>query len=142
MPEVKYLTTTQRRVIDDLFAGQLSEDDVLKKWHVTRRTYCRWHEQEIFAAEFNRRLKLSHRQTELIFANWASSVAAKLVNLTDAEKEETARKACMDVINHPDRKAKNQSENKKPPEEEPLPELPPEVASRLLAALADDDDKD
>jgi hypothetical protein len=136
MREVKYLTTTQRRVIDDLFTGELDERLVLEKHRVRQRTYCRWHQQEIFAAEYNERLKLSQRQSELVFANWASSVAAKLVNLTDAEKEETARKACMDVINHPDRKLPKNSDSKEPPKEEEIPDLPPEVASRLLAALA------
>jgi predicted DNA-binding protein YlxM (UPF0122 family) len=136
MSKVKYLTRKQKQVIEDLFTGKLDVENVLEKHRVRQRTYCRWHQQENFVAEYNRRLKLSQRRSELIFANWASSVAAKLVNLTDAEKEETARKACMDVINHPDRKDKNQSESKKPPvEEEPKP-LPPEIATRLFAALA------
>jgi hypothetical protein len=134
---IKYLTTKQRQVIEDLFTGKFNEDEVLQKWHVTKRTYCRWHQQENFAAEYDRRLKLSHRQSELVFANWASTAASRLANLTSAEKEETARKACVDVINNPDRKAKIQSDRQKPPEEEKLPEVPPEYAGTLLAAMVE-----
>jgi hypothetical protein len=137
MPGIKYLTTKQNQVIEDLFTGKLEVEDVLKKWGVSQRTYSRWHQQELFAAEYDRRLKLSHRQSELVFANWASTAASRLANLTSAEKEETARKACVDVINHPDRKAKIQSDSQKPPEEEILPEVPPEYAGTLLAALAE-----
>jgi hypothetical protein len=137
MQIIKYLTTKQRRVLRDLFSGKIEEDEVLKKWHVTDQTYCRWHQQKNFAAEFDRRLKLSHQRSELVFANWTSSVAAKLVSLASAQKEETARKACMDIINHPDLKAKIQSQIKKLPEEEEPPlELPPELTGTLLSAIA------
>ena len=137
MREVKYLTRKQKDIIDDLFTGELSEKEVLEKHGIKPRTYCRWHEQEYFAVEYNRRLKRSQRQSELVFANWRLSVASKLVDLAGAQKEETARKACMDVITHPDRKIKITDENKKPPEVEEPRELPPELASRLLTALTE-----
>ncbi len=44
--------------------------------------------------------------------------ASKLVELTQSEKEETARKACLDVINHFRRKAKESSDGKEQPEAE------------------------
>jgi histone H3/H4 len=132
----KYLTKRQKGVLEDLFSGVLNEQEILEKWKVRRRTYHKWHGQEFFAAEFKRLLKLAQSQSELIFARYAADVAAKLVSLAGTEKEDIARKACMYVINHPDRKGKNLVEIKELPETEPLPELPPEVASRLLAALA------
>jgi hypothetical protein len=68
-----------------------------------------------------------------------SNVAAKkLVELTQSKKEEIARKASLDVINHFRRKPKSISRGKEQAKEE-LPYLSPEKASRLLDALADDE---
>jgi hypothetical protein len=141
MYKVKYLTTTQRRVIHDLFTGELDEKHVLEKHRVNQRTYARWHEDATFAADFKRHLKLSERQKELLFASCTLSVASNLVNLSGAAKEETARKACMDIINDPDRKAKNNNDPPNPPSEEPLPEISDELASKMLALVAEHEDK-
>jgi hypothetical protein len=139
MLKSKYLTKRQKGVLEDLFSGSLTVQEVLEKWRVTRRTYFRWHAQEFFASEFKRLLSIVHSESELICARYSAEVAMKLVSLTVAEKEEVARKACMAVINHPSRKTINQIVTKNmPAPEEPLPEIPPEVQSKLLAFLADD----
>jgi hypothetical protein len=138
LTKTKYFTRKQKAVLNDLFTGRQSVQEVLEKWKVKRLTYHRWHTQEYFAYEFKRLMNMAQCESELVFVRYAADVAAKLVSLTGAEKEEIARKACMDVINHPDRKAKNLVESPKLPEETPE-ELPPEVASRLLAALVDEE---
>jgi hypothetical protein len=140
MPKVKQLWSKQLGVLKDLFTGQLGEEEVLKKWRVTRRTYVGWHTTASFAAEYKRRLKQAKLEGERILARYSSTAASKLVELTQSEKEETARKACLDIINHPDRKAKSRSARKTEPKAEELPELPPETVSRLLAALAEDEE--
>lgn len=134
MPDVKQLTKKQREVIDDLFAGELDEQQTLEKHKVDRRIYDRWLADESFAGEFDRRLKSAHRQSELIIARFATVAAAKLVELTSSENQETSRKACLDVINYLRQKAEPSPDER--PEAEKLPNLPPELASRLLAALA------
>ena len=126
----------QLRVLKDLFAGQLAEEEVLKKWGVRRQTYSRWHTMANFTDEYKRRLKQAKLEGERIMARYSSMAASKLVKLTQSEKEEIARKASLDVINHFSRKTKGRSASKSEPEAEKLPDLPPEVASRLLAALA------
>jgi predicted DNA-binding protein YlxM (UPF0122 family) len=136
MLKSKYLTKKQKGVLEDLFLGGLDVQEILEKWKVTRRTYYRWHAQPFFAAEFKRLLDLAHSQCELVLARYAADVAMKLVSLSAAEKEETARKACMDVIVNYDRKIKRKSENEAKPTEEPLIDLPPEVAGKMLALLA------
>ena len=108
MLKSKYLTKKQKGVLEDLFSGSLTVQEVLEKWYVTRRTYFRWHAQEFFAAEFKRLMNLVHSESDLICARYSAQVAMKLVSLTVAEKDEIARKACMNVINHPSRKTKNQ----------------------------------
>ena len=139
MLKSKFLTKKQKGVLEDLFYGTLTVQEVLEKWRVTRRTYFRWHAQEFFASEFKRLMGLVHSESELICARYSAEVAMKLVSLTVAEKDEIARKACMAVTNHPSRNVKTQIVAKNLPiPEEPLPELPPEVQSKLLAFLADD----
>lgn len=138
LTKAQYLTKRQKGVLEDLFSGRFSEEEILEKRKVSRRTYHRWLGQEFFVAEFKRLVKITQHKCELIFARYAAEVASKMVSLAGAEKEEIASKACMYVINYPERNLKKGVESKKPPEEEPLPDLPPEVASRLLAAIADE----
>ena len=135
MKKVSNLFPKQLSVLEDLFAGELNEDEVLKKWKVRTRTYLKWHMTENFAAEYKRRLKQARIKSELIIARFAPVAAGKLVQLTQSEKEETARKACLDIIKQINPKAKKKSAGKETPKEE-IEELPPELASKLLDALA------
>jgi hypothetical protein len=142
MPDVKQLTKNgstkltarQLAVIDDLFAGELNEQQVFEKHRINKRVYDKWLTEENFAGEFDRRVKSAHRQSELIIARFATVAAAKLVQLTESTNPETARKACLDVINY--LRQNNQSSPAEQTENEQPPDLPPELASRLLAALA------
>ena len=131
-----YLSKKQRGVLIDLFSGKFTIQEVLDRRKVTRRTYFRWHAQQYFAAEFKRLLNLARSEHQLVFARYASDIATKLVSLATADKEETARRACMDVIANHLRKAKSTDDAKDKSPNEQLPEIPPDVASRLLAALA------
>ena len=79
------LTKKQLVVIEDLFAGELDEQKILEKHKVARRLYDKWLADENFTEEFERRLKLAHRQSELIIARYATVAAAKLVQLTESE---------------------------------------------------------
>jgi len=135
MSDVKKLTRKQLAVIDDLFAGEIDEQQVFEKHGIGRRTYDKWLTEEVFAEEFDKRVKSAHRQSELVIARFATVAAAKLVQLTESENQETSRKACLDVINYLRQKTGLSPDEQ--PEVEHLPDLPPELASRLLAALAD-----
>ena len=137
MQNVKPLTKKQRDVIDDLFAGELEEQQIFEKHRINKRVYDKWLAEENFADEFDRRVKSAHRRGELIIARFANVAAAKLVQLTESENQETSRKACLDVINYLRQKAEPSPDPDGQPEAEKLPDLPPELASRLLAAMAE-----
>jgi hypothetical protein len=128
------LTKKQRDIIDDLFAGVDNEQRILKRHKVKRRLYENWMSDKTFIAEFERRLQYARRQTDLITARYATFAVAKLVELTGSENQETARKACLDIINllrpNTEPQTAEQTEN------EQTQELAPELAGRLLAALA------
>jgi hypothetical protein len=136
----KYLSKKQLAVIEDLFSSNLDEGSVLEKHKVSRHVYNKWLLDKTFSAEVERRMKLAYRQSELIIAQYASVAAAKLVELTESEREETARRACLDIIGLPKLSIKEAeklkgavSESKKP-----VSKLPKKVARRLLAVLAEE----
>jgi hypothetical protein len=134
MPTAKNLTKRQCAVIEDLFAGLADEREVLAKHKIDRRLYDKWLTDENFTREFDRRLESARRQSDLIIARYATLAASKLALLTESENQETSRKACLDIIGL----LKGPPEIHRPSDESPATsdELPPEIASRLLAALA------
>ncbi len=138
MRETKKLRKRQLAVIDDMFSGELDEQSVLAKHKVSRDVYNKWLADGDFVEEFDRRIASAHRQSGLIIARYAPLAAAKLVQLTESENQETARKACLDIISLPKIAAQKteQSDKTKRDSENPAEQLSDETASRLLAALA------
>lgn len=139
MARKKRLSKKQLAVIKDLLGGELDEQAVLDKHKVSRNVYNRWLTDENFCAEFDRRIDSARRQGELIIAKYASLAAAKLVQLTESESQETARKACLDIISLPQAAAKKPQGASEPEQAgEQQPPLSDETVSRLLAVLAEE----
>jgi len=138
MAKRKKLSKKQLAVIDDLFSGELEEQAVLEKHKVSRNVYNGWLAEELFSSEFDRRIMSAHRQSVALIAKYAPLAAAKLVQLTESDKEETARKACMDIISLPallDKRMAQPSESQTD-ESQTIRQITEQKASRLLAALA------
>ncbi|UCG56803.1 MAG: hypothetical protein JSU70_18295 [Phycisphaerales bacterium] len=129
----------QSAVIEDLFAGELDERAVLDKHGVSRDLYHQWLADERFIRLLEERSASAYRESELILARYAPVAASKLTELTDCKKEETARKACLDII------GMQYSGGERPrPVNRPSPadtsepqQLSEETAGKLLAALAE-----
>ena len=139
MGERNKLTKKQLAVIEDLFIGGLDEQAVLEKHRVSRSLYDKWLADDDFNRQFDRRIARAYRQSRAIIARYAPLAAAKLVQLTESEKEETARKACLDIISlqtFTDESAKKSIEPQADEMEQPV-QLTEQTASRLLAALAE-----
>lgn len=138
----KQLGRKQLAVIRDLFSGELDEQAVLDKHKVRRNVYGRWLADGAFADEFERRIASAYRQSEFIIARYAPLAAAKLVQLTESESQETARKACLDIISLPQAAAKKtERPNEAKHGSEQGPELSDETVSKLLAVLAEESKK-
>lgn len=138
MAQRKKLSKKQLAVIDDLFSAELDEQAILKKHKVNRNVYNRWLADGLFVSEFDRRIMSAHRQSAALIARYAPLAVAKLVQLTALDKEETARKACMDIISLPallDKRIVRPGELQNG-ETQPLQQMTEQTASRLLAALA------
>ncbi|MHC4585777.1 MAG: hypothetical protein ACYS3N_14705 [Planctomycetota bacterium] len=74
-------------------------------------------------------------------ARYAPVAAAKLIQLTESDKPETARKACLDIISMPiltaNRKAQPSGEPQPADTQFPV-SFNPETAGKLLAVLAEE----
>jgi hypothetical protein len=142
MSKAKKLSKRQLAVIEDLFIGELDEQALLDKHKISRNTFNKWLADELFVGQFNERMDSSFRQSRLIIARYAPLAAAKLVQLTESDKEETARKACLDVISmgQPNSSLADTGTASDDDKglQDVLPELSPEAAGRILAALAED----
>jgi ABC-type proline/glycine betaine transport system substrate-binding protein len=141
MSGLKKLTNRQLAVIDDLFAGRLEEQEILDKYKLSRRLYDKWLNDNTFNGQFQKRINEAYRQSTVLIARYAPMAAAKLIQLTNSDKPETARKACLDIISMPVHtavKKEKPSDTPKPADTPPPVSLNPETAGKLLAVLAED----
>jgi hypothetical protein len=139
MGKRRYLTARQLAVLNDLFNSDLDEQGVLDKHRVRRSTYEKWLANELFAERFNRYVNSIRRRSELLMAKYSCLAAAKLVELTTSDKAETARRACLDIISQPKITVeKNDGRGTGVEIQQPNIAFPPETASRILAAMAEE----
>ena len=143
MAKSKKLSRRQLAVIEALFSGELDEQAVLDKYKISRNLYNRWQAEDAFIEHLERRIAASHRQSAALIARYAPLAAAKLVQLTESEKEETARKACLDIISMPlaaVRDSQQLHETRTTDKDEPPHDynLKEKTVSRLLAVLAEE----
>jgi len=136
----KYLTQKQLAVLDDLFNGELDEQEVLNKHRVRRGTYGRWLEYEAFRERFKQYVNVLVWRSERLLAKYSCDAARRLTKLTEAENEEVARKACLDVMGMPKRIVQQLEVAKVSEcgEGVEIPQLSARTASKLLAVLAED----
>ena len=134
------LRKKQLAVIEEMFTGELDEAAILAKHDVSRVVYNKWQNDERFTEEFDRRIISAHRQGEVLIARYATLAAAKLIRLIESDKEEVARRACLDIISRVKAggekmqaavKGKNGAERKKRA-------INGRTASRLLKVLAEE----
>lgn len=139
MAKTKKLTKKQLAVLDDLFSSELDEQAVLDKYNVSRNLYYRWLADELFAEQFDHRIAAAYRQSAALIARYATLAAAKLVQLTESDSAETARKACLDIISmQPVARGETKDERRGTMDEPTAGGLSPATASKILAVLAEE----
>ncbi|MHC4557514.1 MAG: hypothetical protein ACYTFW_10475 [Planctomycetota bacterium] len=140
MAKAKQLSKRQHAVIKDLFGCELGEQAVLEKYKVSRHLYSKWLADEAFAEQFDQRIAGAYHQSVALIARYAPLAASKLVQLTESEKEETARKACLDIISMQALVSKNTQQSAQPKTSDCLSthQLSEQTAGRLLAVLAEE----
>ncbi len=139
MSKQNKLSQRQLDVIEDLFAGELDEQAVLEKHKVSAKLYNNWQADGAFIEQFERRIAAAHRQSAALIARYAPIAAAKLVQLTQCGKEETARKACLDIISmQTPLSAPPRPKAADPDAPEQSPTLSDQTACKILALLAEE----
>jgi hypothetical protein len=129
-------------LIEDLFDGELDESAALAKHGISRKLYNKWLADVQFRDLFEERIARAYRQSEIILARYAPLAAAKLVQLTESENQETARKACLDIISQEHRTQNSElrtakDEGQETTDEPGVPQLSDEIAGRILTILAE-----
>jgi hypothetical protein len=133
------ISKKQLSVINDLFTSELDEQAVLDKYDVNRDTFEKWLNDERFIGQLNERITHSFQQSRLIIARFAPLAASKLVELTMSKNQETARKACLDIISMDSANNKFLAPSNTGGSQDNInAEISPEFASRILAALAEE----
>ena len=129
------LTPKQYAIIEDIFAGDIETSDIIKKHRVSPATFNKYLTDELFKAEFIKRIEWLTLQSQAIIARYGSLAAAKLVELPNSEHEETRRKACLDIISLP---KSSDIKSLSPESDEPHRPAPinSETAAKILDILA------
>jgi hypothetical protein len=140
MTNAKALSARQLAVIEDLFEGRLEEQAILEKHNLSRKLYNKWLADEALTSQLDRRKVWEYRRSEFMLARNARVAVSNLVQLTECETPETARKACLDIITmRANRSAGTHAmpgDNPTPPPESQ--QFSPETAGKFLAILAEE----
>lgn len=133
------ITKKQKTFIDEIFENGISESEAMEKYNISIMTYRKWLASESYRAEFECRIEAARRQSEILIARHSSYAAAKLINLADSEKEETARKACLDILDQTKQLTLRPQERAENDDCQDLSEqikLSPEIGRKMLEILA------
>ncbi len=137
MAKTKQPSKRQLDLIEDLFDERMLEQDVLEKYNVGRNLFNKWLLDETFAEQLDKRIAASYRSSAIYIARYAPLAAAKLVELTDSEKVETARRACLDIISMQS-SGENPAAAANETAQENSPPFSADTAGKILAVLANE----
>ena len=130
------LNKRQLDFIDELFRAGTDEASACAKNNISGALYRQWLNQKAFTDELIFRGESAKRASRILLSQYLTVAAAKLVALTGSDKEETARRACLDILSLDNGR---QADDDETPAEEPQLNISPETASKLLKVLAEAD---
>ena len=128
------LTKRQLKFIDELFKSGGDEASACARNNISAAVYRQWLNQKAFTDELVFRSDSAKRASKILLTQYLMVAAAKLVELTGSDKEETARRACLDILSLNNDEVAADEEM---PTEAPLPKISPQTASKLLKVLAE-----
>ena len=92
------LNKKQKLVAEALYKGECREEEIAEKYGVPVSRLHLWLEQDDFKAELGRLCQASLRETRFTIARYGPIAALRLAELLGSEKEDTARRAALDMI--------------------------------------------
>lgn len=120
--------------MDELFKGDKDESSILSDNNVSDSVYSTWIEDNEWQVEFQARIEKHQRNAKILIANYQATAAATLIQLTQDEKSNIARLACIDIINI----CKEMSEEKEKPTKI---EISKEAENKILKIFANEKNK-
>jgi hypothetical protein len=126
------LNSKQLRVLDDLFAGDLSEQQIYEKHGISRSIFDGWLGEPKFCSVLNARIAAAYQQSTLTLARYAPIVSKRLIALTESDKPDIARRACLDII-----EMGKDIENRQPAQQQPIDDGLKPTDEKTSAALSD-----
>lgn len=128
---------TMLKIVDEITRG-FGEEETLRKHRVTVAALDKLLSDPNLIQDVTERIGLSIIRTKLLIAQYAQTATAKLISLMDCEKEETARKACLDIIELAQKQSNTTLQKEMVSEIRESGEFPitEEQASNILATLA------
>jgi hypothetical protein len=132
-PNHGHLGRKQRAVINDLLNG-INKYNSLEKNKVKPYQFSKWLQSKLFRRELVARIDAQKRQAKFVMVHFYPKAADRLAKLIDSDKQETARKACSEIISLHAANEPEQNETDKMPN---YPKISDEKAARMLAILAE-----
>jgi len=121
----------QRKLAKALCTGN-DLNEALAECGVTEKTFCMWMDDPAFEAALAFEQGWRIRRSQLLVCNHAADAVDRLVNLFKTDKGETARKACLDILELASQHIRDSQSSGRA---EKIPRLSPEAAQRVLEAL-------
>lgn len=87
----------QEKFLSRIFAGE-DENNVLKSFGIPQSVYRRWLKSEKYQQKLQEKIEDCQRQAQIMISSYKTVAAAKLIGLISCDKEQTARQACLDVL--------------------------------------------
>jgi hypothetical protein len=131
------LTKKQLEIIDELFKNGGDETEISMKYGISYKQWVKWLGNKHFSEEVAGRIELAKCRSQILMAKYIPLAAAKLVQLCNSENNETGRRACLDILalETGPKQVSDTSTNQSP---EPAANIDAATASKLLAALAEE----
>ena len=128
------ITKLHRDVAEALYTQRATPEEIRSRFRIGARTLARWQAEPDFQAVLKEIEARQRRRARWLFVTFAEIAAARLVKLTEADNLETARKACLDVLE----KAEVTAETERPADapEARLPAIDAITRQRIYELLA------
>ena len=88
----------QRAIARDFFRGGRNIEEVAQEHRISADRLRRWLDREPFGEYLQMLAREETLQASCLLARYSPVAAARLIALTESEKEETRRRACLDIL--------------------------------------------
>jgi len=92
------LNERQKEVAQALYEGRYSEAEVIEQFNLRPQLLRRWLVAPDFQKELQRLCEVSARETRFTICRYGPIAALRLAELIGSEKDDTARRAALDMI--------------------------------------------